>query len=602
MPSCVSLPMDAGAPTPPLLSRRLADNKRLLFLAGAALFFVFLTLSSPPQEYAHKALAQLRNSAGQGGAVLLQEGDEGGVSWRKTSEEEELQTYRWQAEPDESLKRAVAGLNQHDTRVRNWLRSTRPISSRGTFIGYSSPVSPVPHIAQGPPAQQHTTLPRSWEGPGNLEGGSVEKYAELLKEWYSGRQSTHDEMGHWQEDYKALHDEIMRGERETRLLEYHCENKVECGGLADRMLGMTTTFIIALLTKRAFVATWDRPIPLSLLFDSPNVDWSEPPLSSIHSYSPEEGGRPLHVLFGNGTLVAEREALAIHNFKVEDANELLVRMRTHGKTSLLDKSWIRLERPNRGIALQTFSNRALLPQLASLGLTSSSIYAQLVHFLFRPKLEVLSFINEYTSLFALPSVFAVGIQIRTGDAYMRNPELDAVNTVERHQHWFDCAAEVVETYAAPTARPLFFLITDSATLRASAASAYPDRVIVSGLLQRHNELRDDQNQLLHVTEEEGRARSVGEMKEELDGLQNTVAESWIFESMDFALLSHHSGFGKIPTFMHATPNRAIVLPRVREDLDKPDDPTAFIRPSMPSCRLETTLASFSDLASGWSLG
>ncbi|GAA5831190.1 hypothetical protein JCM11251_007789 [Rhodosporidiobolus azoricus] len=395
---------------------------------------------------------------------------------------------------------------------------------------------------------------------------------------------------------------ILNGEREPRILEYHCEDKLECGGLADRMLGTTTTFLLSLFTDRAFVASWDHPIPLSLLFDSPNIDWSEPSFPSIASYTPEEGGPQPHVLFSNQTLLEERQSVSVHNFKVEDAENLLTSMLTDGEGSLLHKAWIRLERPNRGIALHSFQNGDLLPRLASFGLTPATIYAQLVHYLFRPKLDVLFFINEYTSLFALPSVFAVGIQIRTGDVYMRDPQLDAVNTVNRHQHWFDCAQEVVETYASPSARPLFFLITDSSTLRQSAASAYPDQVIVSGLSQHHNELRDEQHRLLHVEQEDGQATTVEDMKSEWEGLQNTVAESWIFESMDFALLSHHSGFGKIPTFMHAKPNRAIVLPRTREDLDKPDDPTAFIRPSMPSCRLETTLASFSKLASGWSLG
>jgi hypothetical protein len=117
-----------------------------------------------------------------------------------------------------------------------------------------------------------------------------------------------------------------------------------------------------------------------------------------------------------------------------------------------------------------------------------------------------------------------------------------------------------------------------------------------------------------VVEEGGKRRSVEEMKSELEGLHNTVAESWIFSctstsfpllsllttltfppsptAMDFSLLSTHSGFAKIPSFMHAKPNRAILVPRTGMDPKRPNDPSAFSKPHMPSCRLETTCVSF----------
>ncbi|GAA5857662.1 hypothetical protein JCM8547_004321 [Rhodosporidiobolus lusitaniae] len=499
---------------------------------------------------------------------------------------------------------SAASLKQgNELRVRNWLLATRPHSNQGTFIGYSSPIQPVPFIAEAAPAAKHSGQPRAWEGPGVYDGGSYEKYGELLEEWKTGRQAMHVEGGSWQEAYTLLHKEVMRGERETKLLEFWCEDLTVCGGLADRMLGMTTTFLLSLLTNRAFLASWDHPIPLSLLFDSPAIDWSELSFPALPSFPPEEGGRSAHVLYGNKTLVQGRKSVPFHNFRIEQVAPFLEKLRSGEQTGLANEPWIRLERPNRGIAINAFSNPTLLPEFTAVGLTTSNIYAQLVHYLFRPKLEAFMFIHEYTSLFALPSIFAVGIQIRTGDVYMRDPELDVVNTVERHQHWFDCANEVVETYALPSQRPLYFLITDSAHLRQSASLAFPDRVVVSGLAQHHNELRDDSNKLLRVTEDQGRARTVEEMKEELEGLQNTVAESWIFEAMDFALLSKNSGFGKIPTFVHGKPHRAISVPRVVvPDLAKAGDPEAYQRPSMPSCRLESALASFSDLSSGWSLG
>ncbi|GAA6044007.1 hypothetical protein JCM8097_000192 [Rhodosporidiobolus ruineniae] len=367
------------------------------------------------------------------------------------------------------------------------------------------------------------------------------------------------------------------------------------------MLGMTSTFLLALLTDRAFLATWDHPVPLSLIFDSPAVDWSGPSSRLIPSFSPKEGSRPAHPLYDNSTLLHARAngSLSMHNGREGTVDELLDRLRSNNETGLLDMPWVRFERPNRGMAIHSFSAPTMLDELSALGLSTSTVYAQIVHYLFRPKLEALMFISEYASLFSLPTVFSVGIQVRTGDMFMGNLELDKVNTIERHQHFFDCANEVAETYAAPGQRPLWFLITDSATLRRSAAETYPDRVVVSGLTQHHNELRASKTvKPESVTHANGKP-TVEELEREIDGMQNSVAESWIFSGVDFALLSYASGFGKIPTFMHAKPNRAIVVPRVQYERSKPHDLAAWSRPDMPSCRLETSLSSFSDLASNW---
>lgn len=44
-------------------------------------------------------------------------------------------------------------------------------------------------------------------------------------------------------------------------------------------LGMISTFFYALLTDRAYLAHWAdaNPIPLEVLFERPNIDWSYDP-------------------------------------------------------------------------------------------------------------------------------------------------------------------------------------------------------------------------------------------------------------------------------------------------------------------------------------
>ncbi|GAA6048014.1 hypothetical protein JCM3770_000149 [Rhodotorula araucariae] len=434
---------------------------------------------------------------------------------------QELRRWKWRAEPDASLVRIVDSLSQDDRRTRNWLLATRPQSQRGYPIGLTSV-----HPSEPRRVLQQSAQPRKGEGPGEFTNGSWEKYGELLHEWHGGQQPVGTDRQAWYEPYSRLHAEIMQGERHGGVLEYWCPDGQTCGGLADRMLGMTTTLLFALLSGRAFTATWGQPFPMELLFDSPFIDWSSP-LTSLG-----EGSAPTDVfppLWSNDTLLKHRQTVLLINTEAAKSEEVLDQLTTASKLS--SEAWLRLDRLNRGLTLNTFRTPKRLERLSSLGLTMHTAYAQLIHFLFRPKLEALTFIAEYTSVFALPSMFVVGIQVRTGDLYMRDPEQDKINTVERHAHWFKCAQEVVETYSHPTQRPLYFLVSDSATLRSSAAAAYPDRVVTTGLAQQ------------------------------LDGMMGTVAENWAFSNVDFSLLSQHSGFGKIPTWKRAKPNRAIVLPR-----------------------------------------
>lgn len=57
-------------------------------------------------------------------------------------------------------------------------------------------------------------------------------------------------------------------------------------------------------------------------------------------------------------------------------------------------------------------------RLEELGMVYATSYTCLMNYLIRPKAPVLEFINQYTSFFSLPSVFVIGIQVRTGDDAM----------------------------------------------------------------------------------------------------------------------------------------------------------------------------------------
>lgn len=45
---------------------------------------------------------------------------------------------------------------------------------------------------------------------------------------------------------------------------------------------MTSAFFFGLITNRAFVAEWQTPIPLEVVFDSPFIDWSFSSFEASH--------------------------------------------------------------------------------------------------------------------------------------------------------------------------------------------------------------------------------------------------------------------------------------------------------------------------------
>ena len=77
----------------------------------------------------------------------------------------------------------------------------------------------------------------------------------------------------WQQRYAALHADIVAGRRPPKFLVYRCANRHAgpgrtsafrgCGGLGNRLRGLASAFVLALLTDRAFLIDWESPDSLT---------------------------------------------------------------------------------------------------------------------------------------------------------------------------------------------------------------------------------------------------------------------------------------------------------------------------------------------------
>ena len=121
-----------------------------------------------------------------------------------------------------------------------------------------------------------------------------------------------------------------------------------------------------------------------------------------------------------------------------------------------------------------------------------------------------------------------------------------IRDVSYYKDYFSCAEQVATVHAAPSQRIVFYLvrtsltpltltyapvqISDSQSLKDGAVAAYPDRVVVSGLIPRHVELSGAPTENTFTA---------------LDGQNVAIAEMWSFRETDFKLITEESGFGKI---------------------------------------------------------
>ncbi|GAA6013163.1 hypothetical protein JCM10207_006191 [Rhodosporidiobolus poonsookiae] len=461
----------------------------------------------------------------------------------------------WQApEPHDSLTQLVAKMEPDELALRDWiiqLHRLPPASSLDPSI---------PRPLSSPP-------PSSLPSPPSFQRGSLPKYTSLLHEAYSDNGGK-CEGATWLKSYKRLHEEMRRGEREARVVEIECEEG-HCGGLGDRLLPLASAFWFALVTNRAFFATWRSPIPLHAVFDSPHLDWE---LSSAS------------VLVQNTTLVEGMVELDTMQARAKEIDALFgsVRWDPPGDervgpgTSETDRAfhapWIKWH-SNPGLVHRSFSYPSLQPRIAALNLTSTNAFACLISYLLRPAPPALELIAQYTSVLALPSVFSVGIHVRTGDRSMKDREWDETqNTVKRHSQFFRCARDLASTYAAPSQRVVLALVTDSAALKASALRRFgADGLVVTDFEPQHA----DQNA--------GMA----------DAVFGSVVEMWMLGRTDMVVASHKSGFGKLAAFMHAREKSTVTLVVDRGQAEKPP---------YKDCTSPHAFTTYEELSSSWSLG
>ena len=82
--------------------------------------------------------------------------------------------------------------------------------------------------------------------------------------------------GHWQREYMALHERLVHEHQKSgksRFLVFSsCGRGFPCGGTGDHLVGMASTFLLALLSRRAFFIEWPELYDTEAL-EPASFDW-----------------------------------------------------------------------------------------------------------------------------------------------------------------------------------------------------------------------------------------------------------------------------------------------------------------------------------------
>ncbi|KAI8096348.1 uncharacterized protein BX664DRAFT_355719 [Halteromyces radiatus] len=391
--------------------------------------------------------------------------------------------------------------------------------------------------------------------------------------------NTREECGNWQKKYQELHEQrleqlerLKAGDFESfshddkpLYVSYLCKevptnSNRGCGGLADRMSGMISTFFYALITRRAYFAHWadENPIPLEILFEQPHVNWTYDPNEMRSLFNTED-----NELLGYqqvDTLNQKYDGLGTIMFPDGPSQDF---------NDLWNASYVEI-RSNRAYIIRTFDFSSRYPQeMKKIGLTKENAFGCLADFLFRPTIGARRYLNTYRELFSLKSVLSIGIQIRTDDKALANPQHDD-NTLEKWFYYFKCANELAMAKREPHhKRIVYFLVTDSHKLREEFEAMNDDHALRSKYLGQASDATSlvVTNLPLEHIEPDQVAKYINvEIPVEVSrermtpGVNSALIENWLLSYTDYRVISPQ-GYGKLAAF-HSRNDRATVsLPR-----------------------------------------
>lgn len=325
----------------------------------------------------------------------------------------------------------------------------------------------------------------------------------------------------WQGEYANVHKNALLKPRRVVAIP-------NLSGFADRIVGLVTVCVLGIVTNRAFQVGRRPELPnFEKVFTGPFINWTR-------AEDPEWLIEPLKykasVRNYNQTVLDSKQYFGVNTIDDIKLQDKLLRQDINlilGGADVVD-SMVAI---NRGKTIRIFENSHHKDQLLGYGLTANNAFGCVFDFIFKPKPEIFVPIIPQLQRFQSKNTLRIGIQIRAGDWYLFTNGQHTV-ALTQFNGYFSCA-EQIEKFArtSPDQEVIWYLMTDSVSLRQSAVDKYGTKVVtsLSGKIE-------------HSSKEASVCKTDCTVSD--DGFFTAAAEWWLFGACDYHVISKHSGYGR----------------------------------------------------------
>jgi hypothetical protein len=336
--------------------------------------------------------------------------------------------------------------------------------------------------------------------------------------------------GDWMEPYGEMHRQILAGQRPPRYVVSVAVNK----GFADRVAGLLSIFYFSLVTDRAFqMATYDDLPSFSWAFDSPNINWTAPEypadlIEPLKTYGVKSKKRSYRSTVDK---MKYWPVYHVDTWRIADAffSESNLSMQPSGHEKV---PWVFFA-SNRGRTYKLYYNKNHQCYFEEQGLRPERMAACAFDFLFRPNAHTLLLMQPYLEALNQPGVMKIGINIRVGDSAFLNDTVP----IRQYMPYFDCAQEIEDSRRLPGQQVVWFLISESLSLRQAARDLFGEKV-----------LTDLKTPAIHP---DCRSHNSDQCTHNLMAfaMQSSAAQVLTFRMADAHVFSKHSGFGRLGAWL-----------------------------------------------------
>ena len=260
------------------------------------------------------------------------------------------------------------------------------------------------------------------------------------------------------EDYAAFHHSVVTGQQPGRYLMYDCTGE-GCGGWGNRMHGISTLLMLAIMTRRVFLIKLTEPVDINLHFSPNAIQWNYTPSAGLFKHS-FDFRSPKNFYHEYESFEA---ALSSHHkmYELIDVQVYfgiyyhLVAMSDHTLSKMIN----------------TFQLKTLYDCIM--------MYGCAFYYLFKYQPETVKSIEAMQSKLGLETGKFVSLHVRThvNDGFVFNP----LNLKFAWQPMFECALKAAKilSHKMNISKVPIFLATDKQVVINYAQEHYRDDVIIS---------------------------------------------------------------------------------------------------------------------------